>query len=203
MKKTTVLSALLLASIFAFAQVKLETLVKPGTKLVYAVEAQGNKYDFIITVKKLNPLVFDWQMTDPINTSGTITHTAKAMISANTMYNFFSPGAKKLDDKTISVWLSKNTFAGVMKAGKGIMMKMNVGAEAKKMGTYTGALNLEILVNGEKQTIKEELVKELSDGGVPADNNDDFFTVYSSPKLPIILRMQNGFSIGLKEIKTK
>jgi len=203
MKKITILFSLLIACLLTSAQVKLETLVKPGTKLIYAVEAQGKKYDFIVTVKKLSPLVFDWQMTDPVNTSGTITHTAKAMISANTMYNFFSPGAKKLDDKTISVWLSKNTFAGIMKAGKGIMMKMNVGAEPKKMGTYTGALPLEILVDGQTKTVDEELVNELSDKGVPADNDDDFFTVYGSAKLPIILRMRNGFYIGLKEIKTK
>ena len=148
MKKITILSALLIASIFAFSQLKLETLVKPGTKLVYAVEAGSKKYDFIVTVKKLSPLVFDWKMTDPVNTSGTIIHTAKAMISANTMYNFFSPGSKKLDDKTMSVWLSKSSFAGVMKAGKGIMMKMNTDAPPKKMGAFTGALLLEILVDG-------------------------------------------------------
>jgi len=96
---------------FSFAQVNLQSLVKPGTKLIYAVEANGEKYDFIITVKALLPaLVFDWQMTNDANSNGTITHTAQAMISANTMYNYFAPGQKTLGDDMISVWLSKNSW---------------------------------------------------------------------------------------------
>ena len=190
-------------SITSFAQVNIQTLIKPGAKLIYAVEANSQKYDFIVTVKALTPaLVFDWQMTDPINTNGTITHTAKAMISANTMFNYFSPGQKTLSDDMISVWLSKNTFAGVSKAGKGFMMKMNVGETPKKMGTYTGSLELEILVDGEKETIEEELATELNNEGLPG-LGDTFFTFYNSAKMPIILRMNNGFTIGLKEIKTK
>ena len=104
MKKTTILFSLLITCILASAQVKLETIVKPGTKLIYAVESGSKKYDFIVTVKKLSPLVFDWQMTDPVNTSGTITHTAKAMISANTMYNFFSADPKN--------WMTRRSVYG-------------------------------------------------------------------------------------------
>lgn len=203
MKKLFFLSALLIMCIFSFAQVTLQSLVKPGAKLIYAVEANGQKYDFIVTVKALAPaLVFDWQMTDPVNTSGTITHTPAAMISANTMYNYFAPGPKTLDDNSISVWLSKNTFAGLVKAGKGVMMKMNTGDAPKKMGTYTGSNEMQILVNGEKETIEEELAKELNDEGLPT-GDDSFFTFNKSAKMPIILRMQNGFYIALKEIKTK
>ncbi len=204
MKKFTLLSGILLVlSLFSFAQVNLQSLIKPGTKLTYAVDANGQKYNFIVTVKALVPaLVFDWEMTDRANNNGTLTHTAAAMISANTMYNYFSPGTKTLSDDMISVWLSKNTFAGLMKAGKGVMMKMNVGEAAKKMGTYTGANELEILVNGEKETIEEELANELNNEGTPT-TDDNFFTFYNSAKMPIILRMRNGFYIALKEIKTK
>ncbi len=194
---------LLILSITAFAQVNIQSLIKPGAKLFYAVEANGQKYDFIVTVKALTPaLVFDWEMTDRADNKGTITHTAAAMLSANTMYNYFSPGVKTLDDNTTSVWLSKNTFAGLMKAGKGVMVKMNVGETPKKMGTYTGNNEMEILVNGEKETIEEELSKELNDEGMPT-MDDSFFTFYNSAKMPVILRMRNGFYIALKEIKTK
>ena len=203
MKKKFLLHVLLMISTFSFAQVTLESLVKPGTKLIYAVDAGDQKYDFIVTIKALVPaLIFDWQMTDPINTNGTITHTATAMIAANTMYNYFSPGAKTLDDNSISIWLSKNTLAGLMKQGKGIMMKMNIGDAPKKMGTYTDNKELKIIVNGEKETVDEEMSKELNAEGQPA-GDDTFFTFYKSAKMPIILRMRNGFSIGLKEIKTK
>ena len=202
MKKITVLFSLVIISFLSSAQAKIETLVKPGSKLIYAVESGTKKYDFIVTVKKLSPLVFDWQMTDPVNMSGTITHTAKAMVSANTMYNYFSPGPKKLDDRTISVWLSKNAFNGLMKASKGYMIKMNTDAVPTKMGTFTGALDLEIIVNGEKQTIQEELANELSENNIPTGDGN-FFTFYSSPKLPIITRMRNNFYLSLKKIQTK
>src|SRR4249919_2984659 len=98
MKKILFLSALLMLGIISFAQVNIQTLIKPGSKLIYAVEANGIKYDFIVTVKALVPaLVFDWEMTDRAGNSGTITHTPTAMVSANTMYNYFSPGPKALD----------------------------------------------------------------------------------------------------------
>ena len=204
MKKIFLFHALLILSILCFAQVNIQSLVKPGTKLIYAVEANEQKYDFIITVKALAPaLVFDWEMTDRINNSGTIIHTPQAMISASTMYNYFAPGPKTLDDNTISVWLSKNTFTGLMKAGKGIIMKMNTGEAPKKMGTYAeDNAELNILVNGEKETVEEELAKELNEEALPK-GDDSFFTFYKSAKMPIILRMRNDFYIVLKEIKTK
>ena len=204
MKKIFLLHALLILSVVSFAQVNLQALVKPGTKLIYAVEAGEQKYDFIVTVKALTPaLVFDWQMTDPVNTSGTITHTPAAMIAANTMYNYFSSGTKALDDNTISVWLSKNTFTGLTKESKSVMMKMNTGQPLKKMGTYKEDPDeLHILVNGEKETIEEKIAKELNAEGAPV-GDDTFFTFFNSVKMPVILRMQNGFYIALKEIKTK
>lgn len=203
MKKIILLYALLIFCVLSFAQVRLESLVKPGTKMIYAVESGEQKYDFIVTVKALLPaLIFDWQMTEPVNTSGTITHTATAMVAGVTMYNYFSPGSKMLDDNSISVWLSKNSLTGLTKAGKWIMMKMNTGEAPKKMGSYTESKELKILVNGEKETVDEELAKELNEEGLPK-GEEEFFTFYNSSKLPIILRMRNGFYIALKEIKTK
>ena len=204
MKKIFILTVLMIISILSIAQVSLESLVKPGTKLTYGIEANGQKYDLIITIKVLVPaLEFDWQMTDAANNNGTITHTATAMISANTMFNYFIPGAKKLDDNSISIWLSKNTYTGLMKEGKGTMMKMNTKEALKKMGTYTEEGNeLKIIVNGEKDTIEEEIAKELNDEGAPA-GDDTFFTFYKSAKMPVILRMKNVFYLSLKEIKKK
>ncbi len=204
MKKIFLPAVFMIVSVISFAQVTLQSLIKPGTKLIYAVEANGQNYDFIVTVKALTPaLIFDWQMTDPVNTNGTITHTANAMISANTMYNYFSSGSKMLDDNTISVWLSKNTFTNLMKKGKGAMMKMNTNESLTKMGTYKEDPDeLHIIVNGEKETVEEELAKELNEEGAPK-GDDTFFTFYNSAKMPIILRMKNGFYIALKEIKTK
>ena len=202
MKKICFLFSLLALSVFGFAQVNLQALIKPSTKLIYGVEANGQKYDFIVTVKALAPaLVFDWQMTDPININGTITHTAAAMVSGNTLYNYFAPGTKKLDDNTLSVWISKNTLTSLTKGTKSVMLKMNTNESAKKMGvTEEDPKELKILVNGEKETVEQFTANDLNATNAPAEDK-----VYFSfaAKMPIILSMKNGFYIALKEIKTK
>ena len=204
MKKISFLFVLSGLSILSFAQVNLQTLVKPGTKLIYAVEAGEQKYDFIVTVKTLVPaLVFDWEMTNDNKSSGTITHTAAAMITGNTMYNFFSPGAKTLDDNTLSVWLSKSTFTGLTKGTRNVMLKMNTNEAPKKMGVIKeDPAELKIIVNGEKETVEEFTANDMNAANAPAEEQVNF-TFSNSPKMPIILRMKNGFSITLKEIKTK
>lgn len=205
MKKIFFLSGLLLFTVATFAQANIQALVKPGTKLIYAVEANEQRYDFIVTVKKLTPAVeFDWEMTESASGKGSIIHTPEAMLTGNTMYNYFSPGIKKLDDQTLSVWLSKSTFAALKKEGKGGMMKMNTDAPLRKMGTYSEEEHeLKVTIDGEKETIEEELVAELNDEGAPVAKDETFFSFFDSAKLPIILRMRNGFYIVLKEIKTK
>lgn len=204
MKKTTFLFCFLVLSIISFAQVSLQNLVKPGTKLIYAVEANEQKYDFIITVKALVPaLIFDWEMTNDAGNKGTITHTATAMISGNTLYNYFSPGAKTLDDNTLSVWLSKNTFNSLRKGTNSAMLKMNTNESAKKMGvTEEDPKELKIIVDGEKETVEEFTANDLNTPNASAEEQV-YFTFCNSPKTPIILRMKNGFYITLKEVKTK
>lgn len=204
MKKILFLVSLLTCSIFSFAQVNLQTVIKPGTKLIYAVESDGQKYDFIVTVKALVPaLIFDWEMTNDNKSSGTLTHTAPAMISGNTMYNYFSPGAKILDDNTLSVWISKNTFAALTKGTKSVILQMNTNETPKKMGVVKeDPTELKIIINGEKETVEEFTANDLNAANAPADEQV-YFTFSNSPKMPIILRMKNGFYIALKEIKTK
>ena len=204
MKKIFLLHTLLILSVFSIAQVNLQTLVKPGTKLFYAVEAGEQKYDFIVTIKTLVPaLVFDWEMTNDNKSSGTITHTAAAMIAANTLYNYFSSGAKTLDDNTLSVWISKNTFTGLTKGGKNVMLKMNTNEAPKKMGvTKEDPTELKIIVNGEKEKVEQFTANDLNTANAPAEDQV-YFTFASNAKMPIILQMKNGFYISLREIKTK
>ena len=204
MKKIFLLYSLLMLSVFSFAQVNLQSVIKPGTKLIYAVEAGAEKYDFIVTVKALVPaLIFDWEMTNDNKSSGTITHTAVAMVSANTLYNYFSPGPKTLDDNTLSVWISKNSFNSLTKGAKSVMLKMNTNESPKKMGvTKDDPTELKIIVNGEKETVEQFTANDLKAANA-APEDQVYFTFSNNAKMPIILQMKNGFYIALKEIKTK
>jgi hypothetical protein len=201
MKKIIFPFLLSFVAIISFAQVNLQSLVKPGTKLIYGVEANGLKYDFIVTVKALVPaLVFDWEMTDRAGNNGSITHTAAAMATGNTMYNYFSPGAKTLDDNTLSVWISKASFTALTKGTKSAAIRMNTNEGPQNMSvTKEGPEEFSIIVNGEKDTVEEM----LASNNATAAEDRIYFTFFNSPKMPIILRMNNGFYIALKEIKTK
>jgi len=202
MKKLCVLCGLMIITVIGFAQVNLQSVIKPGSKLIYGVEANGQKYDFIVTVKALVPaLVFDWQMTDPVNINGSITHTATAMTAGNTMYNFFAPGSKTLDDNTLSVWISRNSFTSLTKGTKTAMLKMNTSESPKKMVVdQEDPTEMKIIVDGEKETVEQF---EAKDANAPSGEDRVYFTFAKSAKMPIILKMQNGFYIALKEIKTK
>src|SRR3569833_2289265 len=137
--KQVLLFACLLLAVCTQAQVKLENIVKPGTKLIYDDDADGKKYNFIVTVNDLKGSSINWEMTDPVHISGRITQTPKAIASANTMYNFFQAGDKKLDDKTLSVWVSQKCFNQFDKHGsQPIKMFLNgPNKEAENVGTYT------------------------------------------------------------------
>ena len=201
MKKPFLLFILLTLFNFCFSQVNLLTLVKPKTQLVYLVQSGEQVYYFMVNVKEVAPaVIFDWEMTEPASIKGSITHTATAMTSATTMHNMFKPGDVTLDDNTISVWLSKATFTGLRKSGA--MISMNAGEAPKKIGLTGESKTVKILLNGQKETIDEEIAKELNAEGEPI-KTEEFISFYNSVKMPVILRMKNAmFTITLKEIRT-
>lgn len=201
MKKLILFFSFLALCNFCFSQVNLVTVIKPKTQLVYLVQSGEQMYYFMVTVKAVTPaVVFDWEMTEPANMKGSITHTATAMTSATTMHNFFKPGDVTLDDNTISVWLSKATYTSLRKTGA--MLSMNVGEAPRKMGLTGESKEVKILLNGQKETVEEEIAKELDAEGNPK-KTDEFISFYNTPKMPVILRMKNPqFTITLKEIRT-
>ncbi len=201
MKRHFLLLALLTMYCFGFSQVNLLTVIKPKTQLVYLVQSGEQTYYFMVNVKEVAPaVIFDWEMTEPASIKGSITHTVTAMASATTMHNVFKPGDITLDDNTISVWLSKATFAGLRKSGA--MISMNAGEAPKKIGLTGESKTVKILLNGQKETVDEEIAKELSAEGDPV-KTDEFISFYNSVKMPVILRMKNAmFTITLKEIRT-
>jgi hypothetical protein len=201
MKKPFLIIFLLTLYSFCFSQVNLLTLVKPKTQLVYLVQSGEQQYYFMVNIKELAPaVIFDWEMTEPASIKGSITHTAKAMASATTMHNMFKPGDVTLDDNTISVWVSKLTFTDLRKSGA--MLSMNADEAPKKIGFTGESKTLKILLDGQKETVDEEIAKELNAEGDPV-KTEEFISIYNSVKMPVILRMKNAmFSITLKEIRT-
>ena len=205
--KHLLLSGLLMAAtVSASAQAKLEDIVKQGTRLVYEVNSNNEKYDFIVTVLDKKGSSFVWEMTAPVNRKGTITQTKKALDNGCIMWNSFDNGAKKLDDSTLSVWISQKVFNALKKSGSMVRIGMYGPGERQLTMSGLSEWNFEILVDGKTTSIGEKIVKPyaIQQGFAGPDLTiSDFFTYYNNQSLPIILRMHDKFDLALKEIKTK
>jgi hypothetical protein len=188
------------------AQVNIEEYVKPGTRLVYTVSANGSSYDFVVTVKDLKGSSFDWEMGSPADQKGTIIHTPKALKEGYKLYNYFVPEIRTLDDKTLSVWISQKVFDALTKNTDGVKMCLYDPLDEPILMKNFGEGEFVIRINGEAHKLYDKMVrpaKKTKTGTFVIDqSNEDYFTYYNSPKLPIILRMRDKFFLTLKEIKT-
>jgi hypothetical protein len=206
MKKLILVCLTLIAATYSYAQVKLENLIKPGTRLVYAVNANGSTYDFVVTIKDVNGASFDWEMGSPADQKGTIIHTPKALKEGNKMYNYFVSETKTLDDQTLSVWISQKVYGILAKNTDAVKMCLYDPLDEPLFVKTFGDGEFVIRVNGEALRINDKMVrfaKKAKNGTWVIDqSNDDFFTYYNSATCPIILRMRDKFTLTLKEIKT-
>jgi hypothetical protein len=210
MKKIILLifSSMFFIKLSAQKYVKLEEVIKPGTQLRYLVAINDSvSYNFTVTVKQLVPaVIFDWEMdkVEPLN--GTIIHTVKAMQAATFLHNYFKQGEEKLDDNTVSVWLSKKIFTHFSKY-KGKVMNLGMygpGQPLVPMATNNVFNETSILYNGTVVKIKEVMAVRMKKNGTQwLQAGNGFFSFYNSVKMPIITSMRTDFFISLEEITTK
>lgn len=213
--KHTILALLLIASLLVCRaqeasnppEIQLASLIKPGVKLIYDVEAGNMKYSFTITIKDIKGGAFDWAMSAPVNKNGSVKQTPRALLSGNVLYNRFAGGAVMLDDRTTSVWLSQKVADHFNKNGGRPITVYAYGADKAplEMGTYTGDIPVEIKVDGVTRTLNVGLAKPLVKSGKEyiVSSADEFIHYNTDPKLPLIIDMRLDFSINLAEVITK
>ncbi len=205
MKQTLALLVFTAVVLSTKAQVKLEDLIKPGTKLIYAVKTYSSTYDFIVTIKDAGGMSFDWEMTSPADMKGTINHTKKALQNAYKMYNFFHSETRTLDDNTLSVWLSQKSYKALAK-GDAVKVCMHNPTDVPVMMKQFMDGEFNVKIDGDGKKIYDKWVKpakKVKDKWIIDPTNDDAFTYYNSAKCPIILRMHADFELALKEVITK
>ena len=193
---TVVLLAFVFASTAAWAGMEPPTKEDPvpgwlkvGTQLVYGVDFHGTQYDFIITIRSMDSgLTFDWEMTSPVNTSGTVEMSAAALETATGQNNYFSGGTLKLDDKT-SVWVSKAVHKALSDE-KSIDIVPETDAQTL---TFQGREKWETVVDGKAETL--DVIFATTAAGQK-------FWIWSNPSHPIIFEMQLQWTVKLKEIKS-
>ena len=167
--------------------------LKPGVVLVYGVDFHGKTYDFIVTVKKLAPdLVFDYEMTAPASKKGNITIKEKALDKSTKQSNMFMGGPVVLEDET-TVWVSRE----VIRQYRGDVLNIRID---------TGS-GLEIFLPAKPNdpTYKTEL--DGKDVEYPiwhlTHHGKQTLWIFDNLAAPLIFKMDLGWKIWLKEIKTK
>ncbi len=206
MKRLLFLLVFITAINTSHAQVKLEDIVKPGTRLVYTVTSDNTTYDFVVTIKDRKGTSFDWEMGSPADQKGTVIHTPKALKDGYKMFNYFHSETKKLDDLTLSVWLSQKVFNELVKNTGSVKVGMYDPTDEPLNMKISGDGEFVIRIDGKAEKIHDKMVRATKKGKTEwlVDKSiDDYFTFYNSASFPIILRMRDKFYLTLKEIKTK
>jgi hypothetical protein len=168
-----------------------------GDKLVYEVNAGGQVYDFIITL--MQPAAddyrytFDWEMTAPVNKSGHVNISKTAAIDSKKYMNYFKGGNLTLTDAS-TVWMTGENF-GEMPDKKTTMQFDNNEPEAfyRKDEAET-----EHTIKYKGKEMKLDIFKVDNDKE-GSDHRQVWVQGISS--FPLIVRMDLGWTIRLKEIK--
>ena len=82
--------------------------LRPNYQLNYNIAAGGERYQFIVDIKKVTPYrTFKFTMTNKNETSAFITITPQALDSGNVEKNYFPGYEDTLANNQLTVWFSK------------------------------------------------------------------------------------------------
>jgi hypothetical protein len=167
--------------------------LKNSDVLVYEVNQSGSVYHFEVTIKEIREaVVFDWGMPEK-DISGEVTLEKQAREQATAYLNYFSDGSEKVFTDTSTVWLSRKNY-NELKKGNTILTLDNNGAERfdKKENSTLG-----IMYKGKPMTLK---MFRTDNGKTNTDQRQ--LWILDQAAQPLILKMNLGWTIELKEIKT-
>lgn len=162
------------------------------SKLTYGVDFYGKKYKFIMDIVQDDPeIVINWKMTldNRDDKSGNISMSAEAVQKATAQYNLFENGEIVLDDKT-SVWVSRAVFKSLRTGAETVMNAMGKDKTFTRKNIPAGT---EVTVDGKAINV---IYAEASDGS-------EKFWILNNPKMPLILKMDLGWKIGIEKIESQ
>ena len=166
--------------------------VKSGDVLTYEVNAKGETYTFEVTVKENRAaLVFDWIMPEK-DISGEVTLEKEARASATIYKNLFSNGEEWDFKDSSTVWFSHKNYA---EAKKGITTLTMDDSSPDKFKTSKGET---FTINYKGKQVKLSNFK-LTES--PTEGDKHSLVILDNPANPLILQMNLGWTIVLKEVK--
>ena len=187
----------LLTSHFVFSQniTDLDTYekaMKPGAILTYDITMGEKQYHLVATIKKLgDEIAFDWETTEPANKKGNTTMSANAVSKADALFTDFSGGEANLDKET-AMFISKKIFSDVSSSAQASIKIFGASDTATIMSNTISEFNF---------SLNDNLVAvpgwEL-EGGSEIKYTVD---ILESPKFPLIVKIDLGWTIQLASIK--
>lgn len=199
MKKILCLLLLSLFTVhFSFAQnlndlEAFEQGMKPGTVLTYDVTNGTKRHQLVVTIKKWGDVIaFDWKTTEPDNKSGSVEADAGAVGKADALFTAFDGGATKLSNESC-LFISHKVYDEVA---------ANTQASVKLLGASDTATLLSNTISEYSFMLNGNFVSvpgwELQGGG------EIKCTIGSveSPKFPLIVKFEYGWTLVLAEVKT-
>ncbi len=170
-------------------------ITMPGQILVYEVDYYGITYDFIVNVKSLTDgIEFDYEMTNADSTKGTVKMSKEAFEDAVAQSNYFSGGLMDLTDKT-TVWVSKKVFNDLVNTGKATISPDGGGSYVEIANPAAGH-NYEMY-----NAISDRTFDDISYVYAESPDGSVRYWIHMSKYNPLILKMDLGWTITLKELR--
>lgn len=161
--------------------------VKPGDILVYTVTNNGEQYDFVVRVKQYgNAINFDYDVPQK-NQKGNISVSNSSVAGGNSYANYF---ATSTVPENSSVWLSKQNWRDLASKDKKTSMNFGTGTETF---VREDASTLKIKYKGRS--------KILTTYNIANENSGKTFSVLTDEKNPLIVSMNSGWTMTLKEVR--
>jgi len=191
MKKIMFISFLSLLLVISCTQeLKVADWLKVGTKFTYGVDYQGKEYDFIVEITQLEPdLIYNWEMTDPVNLEGKMTIQKEALESSFIHRNYYFGGEYETNEET-SGWFSRKSFSELK----------NQGYTLIQAGYGTDTLKVEMKMVDTIEVSLNEKTKKLNI--IYAETEDGYaYWILDSKQYPVILKMHVDFNIDIDKIE--
>jgi hypothetical protein len=169
--------------------------LKKGLQLVYDVAHRGSEYQYIVdfTTVSESEVVFDWKMTEPVNKSGTITLTAKALKEGSFLR--FYPSTITYDNKDICMLIGSEVFKNILDIENQKSVTMSCDACIREVTLEAIEKFDYFSFNAEDKEVK------LSAVFFKSIYNNGEFQILNNPKFPLILFFNFNMTIALKSFR--
>jgi hypothetical protein len=167
-----------------------------GDTLIYEVNAGGNTYEFVAVLQTYDlsgkGFSFDWKMTAPVNLSGTVSVLADAYLNSRSYINRFAGGSLVLKD-ACTVFLTAQNFGEMPQKESRLILD---GDEETFYRPDNDEVPFKVKIGGEEYTLDGFKINNKKDG-----KGDKTIVIQGISSQSLILEMELGFKIRLKEIK--